>query len=63
MKLLVTGGCGFIVSAFIRRILATRPGTEIVNVDLLTYAGNRENIAEVEDGSRLRTIVADKSPR
>jgi dTDP-glucose 4,6-dehydratase len=58
MKLLVTGGCGFIGSNFIRHMMARQPGTEILNVDLLTYAGNRESIAELE-GGRLRTVRAD----
>ena len=38
MKLLVTGGCGFIGSNFIRHVLAAREGWKIVNLDLLTYA-------------------------
>jgi len=40
MKLLVTGGCGFIGSHFIRTVLAERPDWDIVNLDALTYAGN-----------------------
>ncbi len=58
MKLFVTGGCGFIGSNFIRHVLAGHPGAEILNVDLLTYAGNRQNIADLE-GRRLRTVRAD----
>ena len=47
MRLLVTGGAGFIGSNFIRSILAHRKGTEVVNLDKLTYAGNPENLADV----------------
>jgi len=59
MKLFVTGGCGFIGSNFIRHISAVHPGAVIRNVDLLTYAGNPENLADIEDGRRLRTLRAD----
>jgi dTDP-glucose 4,6-dehydratase len=59
VRLFVTGGCGFIGSNFIRHICRAHEGSEIVNVDLLTYAGNRENIADIEDGTRLRTLRAD----
>jgi dTDP-glucose 4,6-dehydratase len=48
LKLLVTGGCGFIGSNFIRWLLGARPDVSITNLDLLTYAGNPENLAEVE---------------
>ena len=59
MKLFVTGGCGFIGSNFVRHVHRAHPGSEIVNVDLLTYAGNPENLADIEDGTRLRTLRAD----
>ena len=45
MKLLVTGGCGFIGSAVVRRAVAA--GHQVVNLDALTYAGRPENVAEV----------------
>ncbi len=45
MKLLVTGGAGFIGSTYVRRHLAENPGDEIVVLDKLTYAGRRENLA------------------
>jgi dTDP-glucose 4,6-dehydratase len=51
-KLLVTGGCGFIGSNFVRLQLETYPEVEIVNVDVLTYAGNLENLADVESDPR-----------
>ncbi|MBE3067416.1 MAG: GDP-mannose 4,6-dehydratase, partial [Chloroflexi bacterium] len=44
MKLLVTGGAGFIGSNFIRLILGKYPDYEVINLDLLTYAGNLENL-------------------
>ncbi|NEX94392.1 dTDP-glucose 4,6-dehydratase [Caulobacter sp. 17J65-9] len=46
MRLLVTGGCGFIGSAVVRQ--AVRRGIEVINVDALTYAANPANVAEVE---------------
>jgi dTDP-glucose 4,6-dehydratase len=46
--LLITGGCGFIGSEFIRLLLRERPEYRVVNLDLLTYAGNPENLAAVE---------------
>ncbi|MCK5849964.1 MAG: dTDP-glucose 4,6-dehydratase [Kiritimatiellae bacterium] len=52
MKLLVTGGAGFIGSNFIRYMLAEYEDVEIVNMDTLTYAGNLENLTNVEEDSR-----------
>lgn len=48
MKILVTGGAGFIGSNFVRRTLATRPGVEVVVLDALTYAGRMSNLAGLE---------------
>jgi len=48
VKVLVTGGCGFIGSNFIRYMFATYPDIEIVNLDKLTYAGNPENLRDIE---------------
>ena len=48
MKILVTGGCGFIGSNFIRYMFATYPDIEIVNLDKLTYAGNPENLRDID---------------
>lgn len=56
MKLLVTGGCGFIGSNFIRHILRERPEDSLVNLDALTYAGNPENLADVADDPRYRFV-------
>jgi len=47
LRILVTGGCGFIGSNFVRAMLRDHPEDEITNLDLLTYAGNLENLAEV----------------
>lgn len=55
MKILVTGGCGFIGSNFIRHLSAARPESRLVNIDLLTYAGNMENL----DGIQCDFVRAD----
>ena len=44
---LVTGGAGFIGSHFVRYILNKYPSTRVINVDLLTYCGNLENVKDV----------------
>jgi dTDP-glucose 4,6-dehydratase len=48
MRLLVTGGCGFIGSNFIQHMLGSHPDLVLVNLDKLTYAGNRQNLTAVE---------------
>lgn len=58
-KLLVTGGCGFIGSNFIRLQLQTRSEVEILNVDVLTYAGNPENLSDIESDSRYQFEKGD----
>jgi dTDP-glucose 4,6-dehydratase len=64
MKLLVTGGCGFIGSNFIMYMLESHPDVSICNLDLLTYAGNLENLQDAEPyGERHRLIrgsITDK---
>jgi len=52
MRLLVTGGAGFIGSHFIRHVLRAHPGYEIVNLDKLTYAGNLSNLKDIEGNKR-----------
>ncbi|MDD5559438.1 dTDP-glucose 4,6-dehydratase [Candidatus Methylomirabilis sp.] len=56
MRILVTGGAGFIGSNFIRHLLATEPSCRVVNLDKLTYAGNLENLADVERDPRYRFV-------
>lgn len=58
MKILVTGGAGFIGSAFVRLVVA-ETGWDVVNLDKLTYAGNLENLAEVESSGRYRFVQGD----
>ena len=58
VKILVTGGCGFIGSNFVRYALAEHPNDELVNVDALTYAGNLANLADLSGNPRL-TFVKD----
>src|SRR5271154_4421355 len=61
MNLLVTGGCGFIGSNFIRHLLgrgAAGP-RRIVNLDKLTYAGNPANLADVAGDSRYSFVHGD----
>ena len=58
MRILVTGGAGFIGSCFVRMALQD-PAFEIVNLDKLTYAGNLENLAPVADHPHYRFIKAD----
>ncbi|MBI2157756.1 MAG: dTDP-glucose 4,6-dehydratase [Candidatus Rokubacteria bacterium] len=59
MKLLVTGGCGFIGSNFIRHLLAAHPDDSVVNLDKLTYAGNPANLADVAGDPRYRFVHGD----
>ena len=59
MKILITGGAGFIGSNFIKYILKNYPDDSIVNFDKLTYAGNLENLKDIEDDSRYSFVQAD----
>jgi dTDP-glucose 4,6-dehydratase len=63
MRLLVTGGLGFIGSNFIRQVLADRPGWSVVNLDLCTYAGNPANLADVADRPGYRFVRGDIADR
>jgi len=56
MKLLVTGGAGFIGSNFIHYILKKYPSYRIVNLDVLTYAGNLENLKEAENNPKYKFV-------
>jgi len=61
-KLFVTGGAGFIGSAFIRLALAARPACQVVNFDALTYAGNPDNLIGL-DAERHRFVQGDIANR
>ncbi len=58
-NLLVTGGAGFIGSNFVHYWLKTWPDTRLIVLDALTYAGNRNNLTEVEDNKSLRFVQGD----
>ena len=58
-RLLVTGGAGFIGSAFVRRILARHPDVRVTVLDKLTYAGNLANLEPVADDPRYRFVQGD----
>ena len=57
--ILVTGGAGFIGSNFVKYMLEKHPDYRIINVDLLTYAGNLENLKAVADNPNYVFIKAD----
>ncbi|MGE7020675.1 dTDP-glucose 4,6-dehydratase [Solibacillus cecembensis] len=59
MKILVTGGAGFIGSNFVNYMIRKYPSYHIVNVDALTYAGNLENLKESEGKSNYEFVKAD----
>ena len=58
-NVLITGGCGFIGSNFIRLLSRQLPEIRIVNLDKLTYAGNPENLRDVEQSPRYRFVKGD----
>ena len=62
-RIIVTGGCGFIGSNFVRQRLADDPQAAIVNVDSLTYAGNLENLQDIEADPRYTFHRADIGDR
>ena len=62
-KIFVTGGAGFIGSNFVRFLRRQRPDWAIVNFDALTYAGNLEDLADLEtDYKRVLAILGMKPP-
>lgn len=59
MRILVTGAAGFIGSAYVHHLLREQPDDEVIALDLLTYAGNLANLAEVRDDPRFRFVKGD----
>lgn len=57
--LLVTGGCGFIGSNFVRFVHHHRPDWRITNLDVLSYSGNLENLTDLQDSPRYRFVKGD----
>ncbi len=56
---LVTGGCGFIGSNFVRLLLDDYPEWRVINLDKLTYAGNLQNLKGITEGENYRMVKAD----
>jgi dTDP-glucose 4,6-dehydratase len=61
--ILVTGGCGFIGSNYVRYLLETDPGAHVINYDRLTYAGNLQNLADLAKDPRYRFVHGDITDR
>jgi dTDP-glucose 4,6-dehydratase len=63
MNVLVTGGCGFIGSNFIRHLLKRRDGYQVTNLDTLTYAGNPANLEDLQGDPRYTFVQGDIGDR
>ena len=61
VQVLVTGGCGFIGSNYVRFLLETDPDVSVVNFDSLTYAGNPANLADLARHSRYTNLTGTGS--
>ncbi len=59
MNVLVTGGAGFIGSNFVRHFLQTHPNDRVINLDLLTYAGNLDNLSDLSAHPRYQFVRGD----
>lgn len=59
MKILVTGGAGFIGSNFIHYMIENHPSYKIINLDKLTYAGNLDNLKDVEENTNYKFVKGD----
>ncbi|HTP70377.1 MAG TPA: dTDP-glucose 4,6-dehydratase [Dongiaceae bacterium] len=59
MRVLVTGGAGFVGSNFVRHLLRNASEIEVINLDKLTYAGNADNLLDVSADSRYRFVLGD----
>ena len=57
--ILVTGGCGFIGSNYVRHLLETSPQVQVVVLDKLTYAGHRPNLEQEEKSGKCEVVVGD----
>jgi dTDP-glucose 4,6-dehydratase len=63
MRVLITGGCGFIGSNLVRHVLRHEPEANVVNFDLLTYAGNPANLADLSGDRRYQLVRGDVADR
>jgi len=63
MRILVTGGAGFIGANYVRMVLGQQADERVVNYDLLTYAGNLANLAGCDDDPRYRFVRGDVRDR
>ena len=63
MKIIVTGGAGFIGGNFVHHMVNKYPDYEIINLDLLTYAGNLETLKPVEDQPNYKFVKGDIADR
>lgn len=59
LRLLITGGAGFIGSNFIHYMMREHPSYSLINIDLLTYAGNLDNLKDLDSSARYRFVHAD----